>query len=125
MAEPAGPRKSKNGKKVYSMTANAIRQRKLYGLGEFAPDAVAAAPQPEPTPINTPSGPISSPEGFSNEPIGVVTTVEPIQELTPHLDDFTGEEPPNYFCLNCKQTVTLNDQKCPTCEESLNWDGLT
>ena len=95
MAEPAGPRKSKNGKKNYSMTANAIRQRKLYGLGEFAPDAVAATPQAEPTPINTPSGSISSPEGFSNEPIGVVTTVEPIQELTPHLDDFTGEEPPN------------------------------
>jgi hypothetical protein len=122
MAEPAGPRKSKNGKKVYSMTANAIRQRKLYGLGEFAPDAVAEVSQP--TPVVTPPGPISSPEGFSNEPIGVVTTVEPLQELTPHLDDFTGEEPPNYFCLNCKQTVTLNDQECPTCEESLNWSGL-
>mgnify|MGYP003628303904 FL=1 len=123
MAEPAGPRKSKNGKKVYSMTANAIRQRKLYGLGEFAPDAVAEVSQP--IPIVDPPGPISSPEGFSNEPIGVVTTIEPIQELTPHLDDFTGEEPPNYFCLNCKQTVNLNDQQCPTCEESLNWDGLT
>ena len=123
MAESSGPRKRKNGKKDYSMTANAIRQRKLYGLGEFAPDAVATNSQP--TPIDTPPGPISSPEGFSNEPIGVVTTIEPIQELTPHLDDFTGEDSPNYFCLNCKQTVTLNDQQCPTCDESLNWDGLT
>ena len=123
MAEPAGPRRSKNGKKVYSMTANAIRQRKLYGLGEFAPDAAAEVSQP--ASIVTPPEPISSPEGFSTESIGVVTTIEPIQELTPHLDDFTGEEPPNYFCLNCKQTVTLNDQQCPTCEESLNWDGLT
>ena len=122
MAESSGPRKRKNGKKDYSMTANAIRQRKLYGLGEFAPDAAAIS---QPTPTVTPPEPIFSPGGFSTEPIGVVTTIEPIQELTPHLDDFTGEEPPNYFCLNCKQTVTLNDQQCPTCEESLNWDGLT
>ena len=123
MAESSGPRKRKNGKKDYSMTANAIRHRKLYGLGEFAPDAAAEVSQS--APIVTPPEPISSPEGFSTESIGVVTTIEPIQELTPHLDDFTGEEPPNYFCLNCKQTVTLNDQQCPTCEESLNWDGLT
>ena len=125
MAESSGPRKRKNGKKNYSMTANAIRQRKLYGLGEFAPDAVAEVSQPEPTPINTPSGPISSPEGLSTEPIGVVTMIEPLQELTPHLDDFTGEEPPIYFCQHCKETVTLNVQRCPTCEELLNWEGLT
>ena len=62
MAEPAGPRKSKNGKKVYSMTANAIRQRKLYGLGEFAPDAVAEVSQP--IPIVDPPGADLLPGGF-------------------------------------------------------------
>jgi len=123
MAEQAGPRKSKNGKRVYSMTSNAIRQRRMNKSGEFAEDAAAEVSRP--APVDPPPEAISSPEGFSNEPIGVVTTIEPIQELTPHLDDFTGEKPPNYFCLNCKQTVTLNDQQCPTCEESLNWDGLT
>jgi len=123
MAEPSGAKKRKNGKKVYSMTSNAIAHRKRLKLGEYADDYVAAA-APAPTTPDTPPESVSAPGGYSTETIGVVTTVEPIPEVTPHLDDFTGEEPPIYRCLNCKATIQLSDLYCPICEEQLDWSGI-
>jgi hypothetical protein len=119
MAVPRGSKPSVNGRKVYSQTANAIRKRQQLGLGEFA-DAAAAADTPPPITVETPPEPLLPPGELSTEPIGVVTTVTVPEPLAPHIEDA-----PNYFCENCKGKVTLGDPECPTCEESLNWSGLT
>ena len=124
MAEPSGPRKNKNGKKQYSQTSNAIRHRKRLKLGEFADDYVAAAAT-APTQPHSPQESVSSPEGYSTETIGVVSTIEEVPELTPHLDEFTGDEPDTYYCLNCKDPVNINDPRCSMCEEELNWAGIS
>ena len=116
-AQP-GPRKKNHGKTVYSQTANAIRLRKLKGLGEFAEAAAADTPQPLTT--ETPPESVSASGELSTEPIGVVTTVTVPEPLAPHIEDA-----PNYYCENCKGKVTLGDAECSTCEESLNWSGLT
>ena len=118
MAVPSGPKKKDHGRTVYSQTANAIRLRKLKGLGEFAEGAAADTPQP--ISLETPPGPILPPGELSTEAIGVVTTVTVPEPLAPHTEDA-----PTYFCENCKGKVTLGDSECPTCEESLNWSGLT
>jgi hypothetical protein len=119
MAVPRGSKPSVNGRKVYSQTANAIRKRQQLGLGEFA-DAAAAADTPPPITVETPPEPILPPGELSTEAIGVVTTVTVPEPLAPHIEDA-----PNYFCENCKGKVALGDPECPTCEESLNWSGLT
>ena len=116
MAIPSGPLKRDHGRRVYSQTANAIRLRKLKGLGEFAADAAADTP---PITVETPPKSVSAPGELSTEPIGVVTTVTVPEPLAPH-----AEDTPNYFCENCKGKVTLGDPECSTCEESLNWSGL-
>ena len=118
MALPSGSKPNKNGRKVYSQTANAIRKRKQLGLGEFADGAAADTPQP--ISLETPLEPVSTPGELSTEAIGVVTTATVLEPLAPHTEDA-----PNYFCENCKGKVTLGDPECPTCEESLNWSGLT
>ena len=118
MAVPRGSKPDINGRKVYSQTANAIRKRKQLGLGEFAD--VAAADTPPPITVETPPGSVSAPGELSTENIGVVTTVtipEPIAAVEDEAD--------SYFCENCKGKVTLGDPECPTCEEPLNWSGLT
>ena len=118
MALPSGSKPNKNGRKVYSQTANAIRKRKQLGLGEFAEGAVADTPSP--ITVEAPPESVSAPGVLSTEPIGVVTTVTVPEPLAPHIEDA-----PNYFCENCKGKVTLGDPECSTCEESLNWSGLT
>ena len=119
MAVPSGPKKMDHGRRVYSQTANAIRLRKLKGLGEFAEDAAADNLQP-PITVETPPEPVSSPGELSTESIGVVTTVTVPEPVAAHIED-----PPTYFCENCKGSATLGDTQCATCEESLNWSGLT
>ena len=117
MAVPRGSKPDINGRKVYSQTANAIRKRKQLGLGEFAESAPADTP---PITVETPPESVSTSGELSTESIGVVTTVavpEPV--ATPE------EEPQGYFCQNCKGKVTLGDYRCSTCEERLNWSGLT
>ena len=118
MAVPSGPKKKDHGRTVYSQTANAIRLRKLKGLGEFAEGAAADTPQP--ISVEAPLEPVSTPGELSTEAIGVVTTVTVPEPLAPHIEDA-----PNYFCENCKGKVALGDPECPTCEESLNWSALT
>ena len=119
MAIPRGSKPDVNGRKVYSQTANAIRKRKLLGLGEFAD--TAAADTPPPITVETPPESVSAPGELSTESIGVVTTVVvPEVPLAPHIEDA-----PNYYCENCKGKVTLGDPECSTCEEPLNWSGLT
>jgi len=118
MAVPRGPKKRDHGMRVYSQTANAIRLRKLKGIGEFAEDA-AADTSPLLT-VETPSEAVSSPEGLSTESIGVVTAVR-----VPEPAAAPEEEPQGYFCENCKGKVDQGDPECSTCEESLNWSGLT
>jgi hypothetical protein len=120
MAVPSGSKPNKNGRKVYSQTANAIRKRKQLGLGEFADAAAADIPASTPA-VETPLESVSAPGGFSNEAIGVTSTVTVLEEpLAPHIEDA-----PNYFCMNCKGTVSLMDTECDTCEEPLDWSGLT
>ena len=117
MAVPSGPKQRNHGMRVYSQTANAIRLRKLKGIGEFAEGAAADTPQPlivEASPESIP------PEGLSTESIGVATTVR-----VPEPVAAPEEEPQGYFCENCKGKVILGDPECSTCEESLNWSGLT
>jgi len=117
MAVPSGPKKKDHGRTVYSQTANAIRLRKLKGLGEFAEGA--AADTTPPISLETPPEPNLPPGELSTEAIGVVTAVtvpEPIAA--------PEEEPQRYFCMNCKGKVTLGDIQCPWCEEELNWSGL-
>ena len=115
--EKPGSKPNKNGRKIYSQTASAIRQRKLKGLGEFAEGAAAEPLQP--ALVETPQEPISSPGELSTESIGVVTTV-----TVPEPVAAPEEEPPRYFCMNCKGTINQGDTECPTCEERLNWSGL-
>ena len=117
MAVPRGSKPDVNGRKVYSQTANAIRKRKQLGLGEFAESAAADTP---PITVETPPESVSAPGELSTEAIGVVTTVVVPEPLAPHIEDA-----PNYFCENCKGKVTLGDSECSTCEERLNWSGLT
>jgi len=92
------------------------------GLGEFAEGA--AVETPPPISLETPPEPNLPPGELSTEAIGVVTTV-----TVPEPVAAPEEEPPwlvrGYFCMNCKGKVTLGDPECPTCEESLNWSGLT
>ena len=117
MAIPRGSKPDVNGRKVYSQTANAIRKRKLLGLGEFAD--TAAADTPPPITVETPPESVSAPGELSTEAIGVVTTVTvPQPVVTPE------EEPQGYFCENCKGKVDQGDPECSTCEETLNWSGL-
>ncbi len=123
MAVPGGAKKNKNGRRVYSQTANAIRKRKRDGTGEFADNSAAAADALPPPAQETPPEPFISPGEFSDETIGVTTTatiIGPEVPLAPHI-----EEQPNYFCENCKGTVSLMDRECPICEETLDWSGLT
>jgi hypothetical protein len=103
--------------RVYSQTANAIRLRKLKGIGEFAEDA--AADTSPPITVETPPEAVSSPEGLSTESIGVATTVR-----VPEPVAASEDEAPSYFCENCKGKVDQGDLECSTCEESLNWSGL-
>jgi hypothetical protein len=121
MALPPGTKKAKNGKKVYSQSARAVRWREENKVGEFAEDA-AAADAFQPPLVETPPGPVSSPGEFSTESIGVVTTVAIPEEvpLAPHIET----DQPNYFCENCKGTISIGDPECPVCEERLDWSGL-
>ena len=118
MAIKPGSKPNRNGRRVYSQSADAIRKRKAMGLGEFAEGA--AVDTPPPITVETPPESVSAPGELSTEPIGVVTTVTVPEPLAPHIEDA-----PNYFCENCKGKVTLGDSECSTCEESLNWSGLT
>jgi hypothetical protein len=117
MALQSGPKKRDHGRRVYSQTANAIRLRKLKGLGEFAEGAAADTPQPHT--VVAPQERVTSPGELSTEVIGVVTTVTVPEPVA------APEEPQRYFCENCKGTVTQGEPECSTCEESLNWSGLT
>ena len=117
MALPRGLKKDKNGKKVYSQSARAVKYRKEQGTGEFAEGAAAEPLQP--ALVETPPEPISTPGELSTESIGVVTTV-----TVPEPVAAPAEEPPRYFCQNCKGTINQGDTECPTCEERLNWSGL-
>jgi hypothetical protein len=118
MALPPGIKKSKNGKKVYSQSARAVKYRKEQGTGEFAENAAADTPQP--LSVDAPPEFVSPQGELSTEAIGVVTTV-----TVPEPVAAPEEEPQRYFCENCKGTVTPGDPECATCEESLNWSGLT
>jgi hypothetical protein len=123
MALPSGSKPNKNGRKVYSQTANAIRKRKQLGLGEFAEAAAADIPAPTPAVEIHPESvsATTAPGGFSNEDIGVTSTVTVLEEpLAPHVEDA-----PNYYCMNCKGKVSRMDTECDTCEEPLDWSGLT
>jgi len=121
MALPPGIKKQKNGRPVYSQSARAVKYRKEMGTGEFAEDAAAAEPL-QPALVETSQEPISSPGELSTESIGVVTTVTVPEEvpLAPH----TETDQPNYFCENCKGTISIGDPECPVCEERLDWSGL-
>jgi len=123
MAVAAGAKKNKNGRRVYSQTANAIRKRQEAGSGEFAEDYAAAVETTQPPASENPQElPIPSGE-FSTETIGVTTTaaiITPEVPLAPHTED-----QPNYFCENCKGKISLMDTECPTCEETMDWSGLT
>lgn len=123
MAVPAGAKKSKNGRRVYSQTANAIKKRKANKTGEFAPEIAAAAEMLPPPAPEAPPEAFISPGEFSTEEIGVTTTatmVPPEVPLAPHTED-----QPNYHCMNCKGRISLMDRECPVCEETLDWSGLT
>jgi hypothetical protein len=120
MALPRGRKQPKNGRAVYSQSARAVKYRQEMGVGEFAEDAAADNLQP-PITVETPQESVSSSGELSTESIGVVTTVTvPEEPLAAHVEDA-----PNYHCENCKGGVTLGDTECATCEESLNWSGLT
>ena len=123
MAVHRGSQPNKNGRKVYSQTANAIRKRQELGLGEFAENYVAAADTTTPLLAETPPESVSSPGEFSTEHIGVATTatiIVPEVPVAPHVED-----QPNYHCMNCKGGISLGDTECPVCEETLDWSGLT
>jgi len=118
MAIPAGRKQPVNGRTVYSQSARAVKYRKAMRVGEFADDAVADTPQP--LTVETPPELVSSSGELSTESIGVATTVTVPEPVAPHVEDA-----PNYFCENCKGKVALGDPECSTCEETLNWSGLT
>jgi len=124
MAIPRGRKEDKNGRRQYSQSARAVKYRQEMGVGEFAEDnaAAAAAETTQPPAQETPPELISSPGGFSTEAIGVTTTATiaaPVEPAAP-------EEADVFFCDNCKhKPITPADSQCPTCEETLNWSGLT
>jgi len=118
MALPPGRKKSKNGQKVYSQSVRAIQYRKEMGVGEFAETAAVDTPPPITT-VETPPETRLPQEGLSTESIGVATTV-----TVPEPVAAPEDEPPSYFCENCKGKVAQGDPECSTCEESLNWSGL-
>jgi len=119
MAVPRGPKQRDHGMRVYSQTANAIRLRKLKGIGEFAADA--AADTSPPLTVETPPESLTSPEGLSTESIGVATTVRVPEPVAAPEDDA-----PIYHCNNCQERpIKEGTPECPTCEEPLNWSGLT
>ena len=123
MALPKGSHPNKNGRRVYSQSARAVKHRQENKIGEFAEDHAAAAETTQPPAQETPPESISSPGGYSTEAIGVTTTATiaaPEVPLAPHTED-----QPNYFCENCKGKISLADAECPTCEETLDWSGLT
>ena len=121
MALTPGSKKSKNGKKVYSQSARAVKWREENKVGEFADDA-APVETLQPPLAETPPESVSAPGEFSTESIGVVTTVAIPEEvpLAPHIET----DQPNYFCENCKGTISIGDPECPVCEERLDWSGL-
>ena len=87
-------------------------------VGEFAEDAAADS---LPTLIVETPPEVETPGGLSTESIGVATTVTvPAEPVAPQ-----AEDPPSYFCENCKGKVAQGDPECSTCEETLNWSGLT
>jgi len=118
MALPQGRLQPINGRKVYSQSARAVKYRKEMGVGEFAEDA--AVDTSPPLPVETPPESLTSPEGLSTESIGVATTVR-----VPEPAAAPEDEAPSYFCENCKGKVDQGDPECTTCEERLNWSGLT
>ena len=87
-------------------------------VGEFAEDA--AADNPQPLTVETPQELVSTSGELSTESIGVATTVTVPEPVAPPEDDA-----PSYFCENCKGKVAQGDPECSTCEETLNWSGLT
>jgi len=121
MALPPGLKKNKNGKKVYSQSARAVKYRQEMGTGEFAEDAAAVeAFQPL---LPDPPESVSSPGDFSTETIGVTTTATvtvPEVPLAPH----TESDQQGYFCENCKGKISMGDTECSVCEETLDWSGL-
>ena len=121
MALPKGSHPNKNGRRVYSQSARAIKYRQEMGVGEFAEDN-AAAETTQPPAQETPRELPISPGEFSTEAIGVTTTATiaaPAEPAAPEEEDV-------YFCENCKhKPITPADSRCPTCEEILNWSGLT
>ena len=123
MAIPRGRKEDKNGRRQYSQSARAVKYRQEMGVGEFAEDNAAAVETTQPPALENPQELPIPPGEFSTEAIGVTTTatvVVPEVPLAPHTED-----EPNYFCENCKGKVTPADPVCPTCEETLNWSGLT
>jgi len=123
MALPRGSQPNKNGRRVYSQSARAVKHRQENKIGEFAEDKAAAVETTQPPAHETPQESPISPGGFSTEAIGVTTTATiaaPVEPAAPE------EEEPSYFCDNCKhKPITPADSRCPTCEESLDWSGLT
>ena len=123
MALPKGSHPNKNGRRVYSQSARAVKHRQENKIGEFSDDYAAAAETTQPPASENPQElPIPSGE-FSTETIGVTTTaaiITPEVPLAPHTED-----QPNYFCENCKGKISLMDTECPTCEETMDWSGLT
>jgi hypothetical protein len=130
MAVPRGSKPNKNGRKVYSQTANAIKKRRQLGLGEFADDA-AADITGSPPPLETSPESVSAPGEFSNEPIGVTSTATLLSSSGVPLAEYVGDPPADedqdiYYCTNChKKPIEIGIPNCPVCEEPLNWSGLT
>jgi len=122
MAIPRGRKEDKNGRRQYSQSARAVKYRQEMGVGEFAEDNAAAVETTQPPALENPQELPIPPGEFSTEAIGVTTTATiaaPVEPAAPE------EEEPSYFCENCKGKVTPADPVCPTCEETLNWSGLT
>ena len=127
MALPKGSHPNKNGRRVYSQSARAVKYRQENKIGEFSEDNAAAAETTQPPALETPQELPISPEGFSNEAIGVTTTATIAAPVEPAAAE---EEKPSYFCEHCKgygikTIVTPTDTQCPTCDETLDWSGLT
>ena len=123
MALPKGSHPNKNGRRVYSQSARAIKHRRENKIGEFADDNAAAVETTQPPALENPQELPIPPGEFSTEAIGVTTTATiaaPVEPAAPR------EEEQIYFCENCKhKPITPADSRCPTCEETFNWSGLT
>jgi hypothetical protein len=122
MAIPRGRKEDKNGRRQYSQSARAVKYRQEMGVGEFAEDNAAAVETTQPPALENPQELPIPPGEFSTEAIGVTTTATiaaPVEPAAPEEEDV-------YFCDNCKhRPITPSDSQCPTCEETLNWSGLT